>query len=266
MKQSPLFTWLLCGYLMVYAPCAQAQNLVTYAGNARAEMFTGVMRLHDGTFLLAGSATNLDWITGTPRIVQLSPQNIENPPTAGVEARTGFILHLSADLQQIQHVLFFPSGAVQDIRHIKTDTPPGVPTGNLYISGTTSSGYFLARLNNNFVNGPATGLEWAWNVEATGNHQSRQPWDVGGDGKVVFASGTPDGFDWAAVYRLRADGQGLDIVPHWRYHFGVSTLTGQRAEGMWTPAWANPDVAPQGSGVVFKADLRCSLRSWSEED
>jgi len=243
-----------------------AQNIVTYAGNSRAERFNSVMQLSDGTFLVAGKASNLNWVVGSPVFTELDPLNIDNVGVVTEEFNIGFLLRISEDLQQILQVVHFPERAVVDITHIKSDNLPGSATGNLYISGRTAAGYFLARLNNNFVGGVPTALDWAWNVEASGYHRTDQPWDVGSDGKVVFAAGTPDGYDWAAVYRLRADGSGLDVVPNWRYHFGINRDNGQPAEGAWTPAYSNPDVATTGSAVVYKADTRCALRSWDAGD
>jgi PKD repeat protein len=259
-----LFFYLLV-YFLLLSGYLKAQNLVTYAGDGRTERFNSVMELSDGTYVVAGTASTLNWLVGSPPITQLNSLNIDNAGVSGRDVNIGFLLHISADLQQILRVVRFPTGAVIDIMHIKSTSAPGAVTGDLYISGTTASGYFIARLNNNFVNGVPTALRWAVNVRASGDHRTRQPWDVGGDGKVVYASGTPDGDDFAAVFRLRDDGL-LDIVPNWRYHFGVRTNTGTPAEGSWTPAFSNPQVNPRYSAVVFKADTRCSLRSWAPAD
>ena len=89
---------------------------------------------------------------------------------------------------------------------------PGQATGALYVSGTTrdskanGGGYFIARLNGNLVDAAPTAFAWVKNVWATGDHQVFQPWDVDGSGRVVYASGQPYGDDWAAMYRLKADG------------------------------------------------------------
>jgi len=48
----------------------KAQNVLMYAGNSGKEVFYDVVQLSDGTFLIAGRADNLDWISvGVPRIV-----------------------------------------------------------------------------------------------------------------------------------------------------------------------------------------------------
>ena len=242
-----------------------AQNIVTYAGNTRAERFYSVIELSDGTYVVSGAAKDLDWVTGNPNFVQIAPQTIDNNGVNARDVNVPFLLHISNDLQQILNVVSMPAGAAIDFKHIKLDTPPGA-TGNIYVSGTTADGYFLARLNNNFVNGIPNAFDWTWNVEALGSHRTRQPWDVGGDGKVVYASGTPDAYDFAAVYRLRADGSARDVVENWRFHAGRDARDGTEVSGMWTPAFSNNQVIPEYSGVVFKADTRCSLRSWTREE
>jgi len=253
-------------FLIVFGFKLHAQNIVTYAGESRAERFYSVLELSDGTYVVSGATKDLNWVNGNPNFVQIGAQNINNNGVDARDVNVPFILHISNDLQQILNVVSLPAGAAINIKHIKIDTPPGAGTGNMYVSGTTAGGYFLGRLNNNFVNGVPNGFVWTWNIDATGDHRERQPWDVGGDGKVVYASGTPDAFDFAAVYRLRQDGAARDVVENWRYHVGTDVRDGTPAEGMWTPAFSNNQVITQYSGVVFKADTRCSLRSWTPQE
>jgi hypothetical protein len=242
--------------------------LVTYAGSAGLDRFTSVMQLSDGTVLVSGGAADLSWLPAGTATTQLATTGINNAQGTG---RIGFLLHLSSDLATILRVAHFPAGGVEDISFIKTTSIPGAATGDLYISGVTrdsranNGGYFIARLNNNFVSGAPTALLWARSIYATGDHQTRQPWDVGGDGKVVYTVGEPFGTGWAAVYRLRADGSD-DVVPDWRYHFANRISDNAAVEGGWTPASARTDVVVRQSAIIFKAGGRCELRSWTAGD
>ncbi|MCC5842509.1 MAG: hypothetical protein JJT96_20500 [Opitutales bacterium] len=105
----------------------------------------------------------------------------------------GFLLQTTGDFSEVLRVVRFPEGSVENVLHIRSTEVPGEPTGNLSISGHrlggAQPGYFVARLNNNFVNGVPTGLVWARNVGATREYLTIQPWDVRNDGKVVVASG-----------------------------------------------------------------------------
>lgn len=84
------------------------------------------------------------------------------------------------------------------------------------------------------------------------------------DGRVTFAVGEPFSPNWAAVYRLRPDGTD-DVVADWRYHWATRS-DGTRTEGGWTPASSRRDVTVTQSGIVFKTQGRCDLRSWSATD
>jgi hypothetical protein len=244
------------------------QTRVTYAGNAGKERFNAISELSDGTVLVAGGADNLDWIPSSVSKTQIAATGINN--TQGTN-RFGFLLRLSGNLNTILSVIHFPANAVEEINFIKTTNVPGTPTGQVYISGKTNDsranggGYFIAKLNNNFVSGMPTAVEWVKNVWATGDHQTNQPWDVGGDGKVVYTMGQPYGADWAAVQRLKADGTN-DVVENWRYHFGTLTATGANTEGGWTPASSRTEVSVTQSAIVFKAGSRCDMRSWTTQD
>jgi|GEM_PF-2329145 len=258
------------------------QDIVAYAGNSGTERFNTVLQLSDSTYLVGGSATNLNWISngaGNPAVqqIQLDRGNIRNDRST--RRKFGFILHISKDLRTILRVLYFNQGDVEDVRHIKTNTIPGATTGDIFISGNIEyterspsgplpgryNGYYLAKLDNNFVNGIPGGLSWSFNVWATGAHKIRQPWDVGKDGKVVYVQGEDNGTDWCAIYRRRANGSGTDIVTDWTTHSGTNILDGSTATGEWTPAYSNPQVKPTESLVNLKLG-RCSLRSWTAAD
>ncbi len=260
MRLIPLLA-LAAGLALAAAPLAAAPNRVFYAGASGAERFHDVHALSDGTLLVAGGAADLDWLPpGTPRI-ELPADGIDSA-SAG---RIGFILQLSADLSSVLRVLHFPPGSVRDVFKLRSTEVPGDPTGSIYLSGNRDSangGYYLARLDGNFVHSLPAALLFAYNVRASGDHASRQPWDVGGDGAVVHAIGRPFDTEWAAIEKIDASGQRV-VVEHWHAHW--------RDAGEWdgTPASSYPDAATQPlrhSAIVMKAQRRGSLRSPSQAE
>ena len=203
------------------------QDIVTYAGSSGREIFYDVSRSSNGTFLVAGSVEDLGWIdAGVPRIVL---------PSTGISDRTsterfGYILHLSSDLQQPLHVVHIPAGAAEDIRSIKQSNVPNATTDDLFISGNTSGGYFLGKLDGNFVDGPPNGFAWVQTITASGYVKENHPWDVGSDGKVVYITGQTHAYDRAAMHRLNANGVD-EVVNDWRVHWKT-----QGGEWYGTPA------------------------------
>ena len=242
-------------------------NIVTYAGGSGKETFYDVMQITDGTFLVCGYSTDLNWIdSSTPRIELNNTSGIPN--SLGTN-RFGFILHLSSDLQNILQVVHFPQGVVEDIRFIKTNSQPYTPTGNLYISCNTNDtdpnngGYIIAKLDHNFVNGIPSSLSWFNAVWAKSGPKDYHPWDITNDGKVFFISGEAYGYDWSAVYCLNQNGQ-RTVVNNWRTHW----LT-DGTEWKGTPASSNPLGSIDSvnfSGIVLKIWGRCDLRSWTNND
>lgn len=237
-----------------------APERVFYAGNAGAERFNTLLELSNGTILVGGVADNLDWIApATPRI-QLNASAIHNAQGTG---KIAFLAQLNADMSQILRVFSLPRGAAENIRALKTNTKPGDATGSIWVSGTTldtrqnEGGYFIARLNSNCILRQPTAFSWVKNVWATGDHQTIQPWDVGRDGKVVYATGQPFGYDWCAVMRLKNNGL-PDVVPQWRYHW---TTANQQVIG---PLSDKTGIAY--SALVFKTTGRIDLRSWTDAD
>lgn len=243
---------------------SNAQNTVMYAGNSGREVFYDAFQLSNGNYLIGGYADDLNWINArVPR--QLLPVGtIKNGQGTN---KIGFILHLSSDLQTILNVIHFARGAVEDVRFIKATNEPGQPTGNLFISGNTSDtkansgGYFIAKLNNNFVNGIPTALAWEVPLWAEGYPKTYHPWDVGSDGKVVYVWGQSHAYDWAEAGRLNANGV-REVVPNWRYH---KLKTGAEYAG---PASSAPGglTAISYSSIIFKRGGRCDLRSWTQAD
>ena len=249
-----------------YSANAQS-NIVTYAGSSGKETFYDVLQITDGTFLVCGYADDLNWIDGGVQQVQLTYTG-SIPNSLGTN-RYGFLLHLSSDLQTILQVVHFPQGAVEDIRFIKTNSIPYSPTGELYISCNTSDtdpnngGYIIAKLDNNFINGVPSALEWFNVVWAKSGPKDYHPWDVTSDGKVYYISGEAYGYDWSAIYCLDQFGQ-RTVVNNWRTHW----LT-NGTEWKGTPAAANPLGSIDSvsfSGIVLKIWGRCDLRSWTAND
>lgn len=248
--------------LLVCSLPAAAQNLVSYAGDAGRERFNDVHRLSDGTWLVAGQAQSLNWLAPAVPRVALSAAGIDSASAGNL----GFILHLAADLGTPLRVLHFPTGSVRDVFKLRSTEVPGQSTGAIYLSGSrdgaAQDGYYLTRLNGNFVNQMPTGLSFVYNVRAGGDHKERQPWDVGGDGAVVHAVGQGFDINWAAIEKIDAQGQRM-VVEHWHAHW--------HANGEWdgTPASSYPNAASaplQYSAVVMKVNRRGSLRSTTQAD
>lgn len=259
---------LLVLYFLFAANLLSAQmNLVTYAGNDGKETFYDVVQVTDGTFLVCGYSDNLNWISeNVPRFELSNTGSIPN--SLGLN-RFGFILHLSSDLQTVLNVVHFPQGAVEDVRFMKTNTQPYTPTGDMYISCNTADtdqnngGYIIAKLNNNFVTGIPTALDWYHVVWAKSGPKDYHPWDVTSDGKVYYISGESYGYDWSAVYCLNQNGE-RTVVNNWRTHW-----LSNGSEWKGTPAANNPlgDISEVSySGIVLKIWGRCDLRSWTLAD
>ena len=238
-----------------------AQNLVFYLDADPSTRFHDALRLSDGTVLLAGQAADLNWLPDTAAVQELNPADIDSAATAA----TGFILQASPDLQQILSVAHFPAGSARSVYRMRTTEIPGQATGRLFISGHrdngSSNGYFIARLNGNFIDQTPTAMDWVVNVNTRGDsndgnssHKGLQPWDVGSDGKVIYALGEAFGSAWAAIQRLDQNGE-EDVVEHWRIHW-------LEAGGEWrgTPASAAPGELSH-SGIVMKNRRIGQLRS-----
>jgi hypothetical protein len=246
-------------------PEAVAKSTVLYTGAAANQRLQVVSSLSDGTVLIGGGADNLDWVPADVPRIPLSGDSIREPVGG---TRIAFILRASGDLKRVLQVLHFPPGVAEGIKRIRTTSEPGRPTGDIYLSGATretkGSGYFIARLNGNFVDKAPSGCVWVRNVWGGGWYRETQPWDVGGDGKVVFAEGVPFSYDWSAIARLKNDGRD-DVVEDWRTHEGKAA-DGGNASGHWTPASSRKDVTPGRSIISLKFWGRADLRSWTQAD
>lgn len=232
-----------------------AENVVAYAGGQGDDAFHFVHPLSNGDLLVAGSSDSLDWIPSNVKRIELAAGEIKSADPTLI----GFVLHVSGDGKTLKHVLHFPKGTVADISRIRSTEVPGAATGALYLSGrrtlapgqdSKEDGYFIARLNGNFVDRVPSAIEWSVNVNAAPRQASGgkgssgvkniQPWDVGADGRVIYGTGAEYDFGWAAIEAVDAAGKPLR-VPGWH-------MEGDR------------------STIVLKAGRIGSLRSQTQED
>ncbi len=258
-----LFT-LLCQF-------TQAQNILTYAGGSGNETFTDVTQLSNGTFLVSGFCTNAAWLPTSVPNYTLNNYSTNNPATEIISNGLGtnkipFIIQLSSNMGSILSYIKLNPNSAESIDHLKFSNLPYSPTGDIYISGTTKDskanggGYFIAKLNNNFINGLPDDFVWIKNVWAEGETQINQPWDVTSDGKVVFVLGQSHANDWCQIARLNDNGV-EGVVTNWRTHWDNmgAEYKGLKANYMG----GNPLIR---SGIVLKWAGRCDLRSWTNTD
>lgn len=241
-------------------------DVLSFAGGAGNQRFYAVHELSDGTVLIGGTADDLSWLPAVPQVA-LTVQNgslINSNPSG----RVAFLLHTSNDLQQLLNVAYFPSGVAEEIRYIKTDSPLGTATGNIYISGMNAAsgrddGYFVAKLNGNFVSSQPTAAEWAFTVWATGDHKEFQPWDVDVNGRVVYGRGEPNTTNWSEIKVW--DPALLHDAPMtgFRQHF---LGTDPNSTTDWQGLFADAPQAVFSSSLVLKPRGRGSLRSWNSTD
>ncbi len=238
-----------------------ATNLVTFAGAAGEERFHTVQQLSDGTVIVAGSADDLDWVpAGTP-LIKLNGTEVHAIDSTNTR-QFGFLMHLSADLGSIQRVVHFPYGKVFDVKRIRTTEIPSEATGDVFISGerrrtsdnSDDDGHFIAKLNGNFVDSIPTDLAWSFDVVngSRSAYDYEQPWDVTGDGRVIYVSGGTNFTDWSLVAALDADGRPA-TVEHWPYHMGDN--------GPWYGTASTYPGQISYSGVVMKTRTDGALRS-----
>ena len=198
------------GVMLLSAGHIGAQSRVFYVGDTGATRFHGMLELSDGTLLVGGDAADLSWLpAGTPQTsLSTSAANGSSIKQDGVDTDvTAFILRLSADASQVISIHHFPHNAVHNVKDIKTNTPPGQPTGDIFISGqrageVTDSGYFIAKLDGNFVHTDPGEMAYVWNIktgQSTSDHGRRQPWDVMSDGRIVAQIGKEYESGWGEI-------------------------------------------------------------------
>jgi hypothetical protein len=234
------------------------QDTVFYVGGAGRTRLAAAFALADGTLLAGGGATSLEWLpAGTP-VTALAGAV---PPGGGGEF-TPFLLRLSPDARRILGLLTLPRGCAEDIVAIRATSMPGEPTGVIHIAGRVADGYFIARLDGNFVTRPVTRLLWSHHVRAAVGIRANPPWDVDAQGRVIFAAGEPHGYNWVAVEALDADGRPA-VVPKWRRHWVVRADGGKEEFAGWA---ADAPGRVEHSAIVLKVWGRGDFRSWTRED
>lgn len=256
-------TGLCC--LLALPGMARAQNQAFYLDATGSTRFHDSHPLSDGTLLVTGQAENFDWLPAGAVVQVIDGADIDSNATAA-----GFILQLTPDLEQVLAAVHFPTGSGRSVYRIRSTEVPGQATGDLFISGHRdgggTNGYFIARLNANFVDQVPSAMDWVVNVDTrsdsndgSGSHKGLQPWDVGSDGKVVYVRGEAFGSGWAAIERLNVDGE-PEVVEDWRIHW-------QQAGGEWrgTPASAAPEALTH-SAIVMKNRRIGQLRSATVAD
>jgi len=273
MKKFYNLIWLA---VFTYSSSTKAQtNRLFLAGGSGNEKFNSVFQLSDSTVLIAGESENLNWLpAGTP-IITLDIVAGEEPASTSPNTM-GFILHATKDLSQIVRAIRLPANTLESINKIKTTSKPGDPTGEIYISGRRNSGYYVARLDKNFINGIPSkiemGINISSNVVSTGGkheydgssyHRLFQPWDVDTDGHVLAASGDEFAFDWASLDKFRRNGtpDSVEFFPRQlavldggtqypnvtgrlieKNFINASQMAGILPDSVWTRVSTNPDL------------------------
>lgn len=253
---------------LLFSTVHYSQNsMVTYFGNHET-ILNDVCQISNGDILIIGKTKNLATFPSSVTRVILTASGITNTTTDG---SIPFILQFNQSLQIIKKIYHLPVNSAIDFRFIKTSNLPRTLTQNIYLSGETSLGYFVGKLNNNFINGDPTGFQWVYNVNAASGSYPKlnQPWDVGSDDKVVYARGDSHAFNWSCVERLNQNGV-REVVPSWLVHWPVS---GGEYYGNANNYVNNSNPSLNGisglsySAIVFKRDdNRCNLRSQNQID
>lgn len=234
----------------------QPTDRVFYAGDESGMRFKCVLALSDGTLLLGGGCKDLKWLPAG-----VTARALGGPQIEGGE-RTPFLLHVSADLSRVLDVVTLAAGSADGIDAVRTTSLPDARTGELFLSGATKKGYFLAKLDGDFLDRPPASLRWCHAVMASGSIREDQPWDVSADGRVVYGTGMPHSYDWVSVERLTPDGL-PDVVPQWRRHW-CAGADGKEYEFGGTADHATGRVVR--SAIVLKVWGRGDFRSWTRED
>lgn len=266
-----IFTFIVCSIALFCQ--AQNNNQVFYLKKTTSkEVFYDVKQLSNNTLLVAGACSNMSWVPTTVAITTINlPDTVKNGTGSN---KIPFLMQLSADLTTILQVVRLNTNDAEDIRYLKFTNEPGSPTGTLYISGNTSDtkandgGYFIGKLNNNFVSGVPIAFAWAVPVyAATGSYiQSYHPWDVSMQG-LYYATGESHAANWAAIYSLSTSTGNRQVVNNWLTHWYTPTGTTVSTEYKYATANTfNTSVGTlQYSGIPLKHG-RCDLRSMNAAD
>ena len=237
-----------------------ADSQLFLTGGSGDDEFQCIHRLSDGSFLVGGGSTQLDWL----------PKNTPSIELSGITQKTGdtgriaFLAHIAPDLSSLRTIIRLPKGFATSIRHIHTTEIPGSTTGAIHISGAVTAGgdspkagYFIARLDENFLTTPPKKLAWCYIANAKGALTEIQPWDVSADGRVIFAQGESYSHDWLSIDALDHQGRPC-VIENWPRHWSA---TGEH-EGT---ASTSPSPATY-SCIVLKTQGRGDFRSQNKED
>ena len=248
---------------VTHATAADAQNdILFHFGGPGNQRLHSAVTLSDGSILIGGGATDMGWVPSTIPVVTWDAKGMKSGDTGA----TAFLLHLDPANASPKALYTLPKGLAHNIRSIKTTAVPGAPTGDLYLSGTVAAdpsipkdigGYFIAKLDGNFVGKKPTGFSWITRIKAGSDLADRQPWDVDAKGRVVHATGEPHSYNWMAVNALDAEGR-LAVVPHWPRHW--------HAQGEWIGPIQDAPSPVTHSGIVLKTWDRGDFRSTNPED
>jgi hypothetical protein len=242
-----------------------AVERVFLAGCGSGTIFHCAHRLSDGTLLIGGGTDDPGWLPKGTDMAEIGGA----APDVLPGDRTAILIHLSSDLGEILSVRHFPKGFAGEIRTMRTTEVPGETTGALHVEGTVrvtaetsrdgkaGEGYFIARLDGNFLTKPPSGAVWCIALPAKGALAKAAPWDVGPDGRVVFAQGESYGHDWLSVNAVDAAGNPA-VVPGWPRHW--------HAGGEFEGSAADSPQPPTYSGIVLKIAGRGDFRSYSKEN
>ena len=233
-----------------------ATDILTYINAQEEVKLLDMIELSDSSMLVTGETTgNLDWIGTEPAVLDVSETNFfqekQSSPMSldmlGSDDLDGFIIHISSDFTSIISVVKFPDGMVENIQKVRTTNVPGEATAEMFISGkarsasdTSVKGYFIAKLNANFVDQTPSVCEWFRFVDAPNvdnfsqcfnltesQHRQKQPWDVDANGRVVYVLQREFSHGrWVKLERLNSEGElgVMDSAFYQIYHTHYDSL------------------------------------------
>jgi gliding motility-associated-like protein len=289
MRKKILHKIVIITFLITLSPLhnvsAVARDVVTQVGAGwfgdknlkRSGRFNDIIEVPGGKYVILGSDTTLSWFVGTKIELTVPNPGIQSEKSTLLGYnKIAFIMVIDTTMDNsssIQKIFYLPAGTVENFRFIKHTKQPYDGSGNLqigdvFISGDRASevkaGFFIGKLNNNFVAGDPTGFAWIYNVYAPLDNElgEAHPWDVGGDGKVVFATGRGFSGSEAFTKRLKMDGT-LDIVPNWKVHFDNMNTKVIGVTSSFSPAVL---ATISHSACSFRKDGSGSLQSMNLTD
>ena len=232
-------------------------------GNSTEELAAATScTLAAGACAVAAGSGSCDYVAAVPSSqLTIDSGSIDN--SGSTANRIGFVLALSGGSSMLPlHVSYFSAGEVDSVSRVRASSMPGQTTQFLYISGrlvtATGSGFFVGKLNRNFVRGSPSTLLWANTVATSAALSARQPWDVGVDGKVTLVATATDGSaSWPELQRWNATGW-PELVESWREHYTSAGVMVHES-----PASGSPTAVERSVVVLESGGSRCGLRSWT---